>query len=1199
MMEEEKKKHPAGEDNPVSRPRIRSEYSHLFEDDDEDPYEQIFRRVEDHKEENTGGMPVDKDVAVAGLFEESDELPEVPKVPKMIPPKAKTPKIPKAPKAQIIRTRITELLKKLPHPVQPVAPQREENMEQVSVAEVQIGSEPVEPKVEVPAADIPEQQNGQPEESTPAVVPVQTETVPEVPEKAFLPAEAVEESEHIARFARKKPKQAEEIPADPASNVVQPEVMQSIPVMEAESEDKAEAGEEPVIVFAPIGAKTPEQPEYTEYMDLMSRTEDVPKVIPVTEAEVADETGEEPVVVFAPIGAKPSEQPEYTEYMDLMSRTEETPKIIPAVEAEVENETGEEPVIVFAPIGAKSPEQPEYMEYTDLMSRTEDVPKVIPVMETGGDVEDDGEPVIVFAPISPKQAEDAVELPAEKPVAEDEEVGNVPEELPAWNVKVEIPEEIKDVEGKLKMVSVEELPIHIFTEAHPQTPEPSVPEIPVPAFGADVPEEPETEEPAEVQPEEPAVMPQDAPETPEPEQPEEEELPEEPAAEEPPQPICVQWEEETFRPYRGKEIKVISKERLYAPVEKEYQRMVAPGRKKNQQERRRRKRQEACRALKEVAVEKAVHVRDCTVTCAKKTARSLHPKVVYGKVKNIAVSTAETGTYKRSAMLQLVVSGLAGLVLLALLIVNKYDIPLQVELSQYRVPVLFATIHAVAVGATMLLSFRTTVGGTISLFTRHCDRGTDGLVSLLLWGCLAQSVLSIFFYGEIVRGQVSLYAPVCMLVLFMDAWGKLLNHRRVCRAMDLMDSAPGADCAGILMEDTELQNQVDANVPDRLTVIRMPEADRSEFIRNAVRRDGSQKVMRFVTGPLVLAAVLVGALEFSVSGSWMTALAACTAVLCISVPLSVTMCMTVPALRGGKRMGKSGAAVASWDAVVNFGEASCVVIRDEDLFPAFTVKLINVKVIRERLLETAVVSAAAVLHRVGGPLRSVFDRILTGEVDGMPKAERVRTEENGGVVGWVNGLRIIIGKGEHLQKYGIQPPSRDYENKNCPEGKQFVYLAAGGELVAMFVLEYRVDPEIRRSVQTLSDTGCDLAVCTADANLRKEFLAASFDLDEDGVELLNGADLQTQADAEEDTRNQLILRRGSVSLFDGLTACIRMKGAMELASALQFAGMLLGILLIVVFSATGAIYHLSNMVIALFKLFWLTAVLLIPALRRM
>jgi hypothetical protein len=507
----------------------------------------------------------------------------------------------------------------------------------------------------------------------------------------------VEEPERLPLFARKKPKKAEEIPAEPVPDAEQPEAMKTIPVMEEDGDEDTP----PVIVFDPIRPKKPEQPEYTEYTDLMSRSEDAPKVIAAVEAEELDGTGEEPVIVFDPIRPKMPEQPEYTEYTNLMSRSEDAPRFIAAVETEDVDEAGEEPVIVFAPIGAKQPETAEDFVGADIQFRPEDAPKVIPVMESEADAEDDEEPVIVFAPIGPKQDEDAAEAEEVPAAADEEDAGVIPDEPPAWNVKVDIPEEIKDVEGKLKVVSVEELPIHIFTEAHPQA-EPQVPEIPVPEFDAEEAEEAE-DVPADV-PEKSEEVPQDVPETPETTEPEAEELPEEPEEEVPPQPICVQWDEEIFRPYRGKEIRVISRERMYAPVEEEYKRMVAPGRKKKKQERARRKRQEVCRVLKEAATEKAVQVRDCTVTGAKKAAHSLHPRTVYGKVKRIAVSTAETGTYKSSAMLQLVASGLAGLVLLALLIINKYDISLQVELSQYRVPVLFASIHAIAVGAVMLLA---------------------------------------------------------------------------------------------------------------------------------------------------------------------------------------------------------------------------------------------------------------------------------------------------------------------------------------------------------------------------------------------------------------------------------------------------------------------------------------------------------------
>jgi hypothetical protein len=100
------------------------------------------------------------------------------------------------------------------------------------------------------------------------------------------------------------------------------------------------------------------------------------------------------------------------------------------------------------------------------------------------------------------------------------------------------------------------------------------------------------------------------------------------------------------------------------------------------------------------------------------------------------------------------------------------------------------------------------------------------------------------------------------------------------------------------------------------------------------------------------------------------------------------------------------------------------------------------------------------------------------------------------------------------------------------------------------------------------------------------------------VELLRDAE-QTPGISETDSRDQLVLTQGGISLFAGLKTCISAKGAMELAAALQFAGVLLGILLMVIFAATGSVYQLSNLVVALFELFWLTAVVLIPALRRM
>lgn len=666
----------------------------------------------------------------------------------------------------------------------------------------------------------------------------------------------------------------------------------------------------------------------------------------------------------------------------------------------------------------------------------------------------------------------------------------------------------------------------------------------------------------------------------------------------PPPPLCVKWAEDTFRQHREKELLIEPEEDAYAPVEAEYYRIAKPIRKKKKREQFRQRMRDTAKAVKDSAVESAVRLRNQTVNGAKAVAHALKPSVVRAKAYQVMTSAADTATYRNCAITQMIVAGMCGALLAALLVINHFDIPTAMELSQYKVPVLFAGIHAGAMALAVLLSFRTAVGGAASLFSKKFDRGTDGLVSLLMWVCLLQCVLSIFFNNEILRGEVSLYAPVCMMVLFTDAWGKLLIHKRIRQTEQMLDAAPQIESAGMLREDTSLQALVDETVPERLTVILHNELDRKEFLDHAIQPDGGQKLLRTLTLPMAAVAVLIGALEFAVTQSWMGALASCAAVLCVCAPASAALCMSVPILRGAKKMAKYGAAVASWEGISAFGEVGCVAIKDELLYPENAMELINVKIIRSALVETAVISAAAVLHQAGGPMCRIFDRIITGEAGALPKAEQVQTEENGGVTGWINGCRVIVGKGDVLLKYGIQPPSKDYEKKNCPEDKQFMYLAYAGELAAMFIMDYTADPEVKEAVQTLSYTGCDVAVCASDANMTKPFLLECFDLDEDALELIPAAKITDAVTPDTEGSNQLAVTGGSRSLFHGLAVCIRLKSAIEVASALQLAGVILGILLMVVFSATGAIYQVNNIMVGLFELFWLTASVLIPALKK-
>ena len=112
-----------------------------------------------------------------------------------------------------------------------------------------------------------------------------------------------------------------------------------------------------------------------------------------------------------------------------------------------------------------------------------------------------------------------------------------------------------------------------------------------------------------------------------------------------------------------------------------------------------------------------------------------------------------------------------------------------------------------------------------------------------------------------------------------------------------------------------------------------------------------------------------------------------------------------------------------------------------------TVILNGIKTFGGQRIDDAIVDATALMCATGGPLSDLFDQIIKSHHDILPKIENLSYEDDKGVVGWVSGRRILVGNRDLMKGYGIEPPSRDYEEKYLLGGKQVVYLASGGDLV--------------------------------------------------------------------------------------------------------------------------------------------------------
>ena len=89
----------------------------------------------------------------------------------------------------------------------------------------------------------------------------------------------------------------------------------------------------------------------------------------------------------------------------------------------------------------------------------------------------------------------------------------------------------------------------------------------------------------------------------------------------------------------------------------------------------------------------------------------------------------------------------------------------------------------------------------------------------------------------------------------------------------------------------------------------------------------------------------------------------------------------------------------------------------------------------------------------------MFSEVIDKKSDALPFVDSVKFEENKGIVGWIGGERVLIGRRELLQKYGIEniPVIPEGKVKMTSDFDKITYIANSGRLVALIKVSYSPD----------------------------------------------------------------------------------------------------------------------------------------------
>ncbi len=518
-------------------------------------------------------------------------------------------------------------------------------------------------------------------------------------------------------------------------------------------------------------------------------------------------------------------------------------------------------------------------------------------------------------------------------------------------------------------------------------------------------------------------------------------------------------------------------------------------------------------------------------------------------------------------------------------------------------PLIYTIVTTVFLGITLFFCRRTVVNGLRALFTFSAN--SDSAVAIASVGVLVQTVASMFFSGDIVKGNIHLYAVILTGIFFVNAAGKLTMIRRIHSNFRFVNSREQKYAVKAFGDHNTAIKMIENSPTDKpVLTYQVKTGFLKRFLELSYSPDPAETASQMMAPLGLIASLVLCIVTLLLTRSVPVALSALAASLCVCVATSNMLTVNLPISRLCKRARRAGAMVVGYEGVAGAADTTAVMLDAEDLFPLGTIVLNGIKTYGNKsLAEEAIIAASALMNAAGGPLKGVFEQVISENEDILPEVESFEYEDEKGIVGRVDGKRIFIGNRNLLVNHHLEPPARSDETPYASGNNQVIYIAMDENVSAMMVLTYSADRRRKNELQRLEDDGIGIIVRTLDPNINSAFVARVFSLEADSVSVLNselGNVYHKLVSTETPRSDATIATKGRIeSMMNIISACVGMKKGVSTLIIVQNAAIILGFILVAFLACFGAMKALSSLLLFIFVFFWVALIVILPRIRKM
>lgn len=554
----------------------------------------------------------------------------------------------------------------------------------------------------------------------------------------------------------------------------------------------------------------------------------------------------------------------------------------------------------------------------------------------------------------------------------------------------------------------------------------------------------------------------------------------------------------------------------------------------------------------------------------------------------------------RKLFMRSLLSGIIAAVVVVLTIVTRI-FPSAICSAVPFAPAAYAILLFVLMAASLVLNRVAMLSGLSPLV--HIKGNSDTAVAVAGAAGMVQIIVSFFCLGDLNGFHVNYYTVIPMLAFFANNVGKLYMVLRVKDNFKFVSSKGQKYASKIYNNESVAMQMMSGTAADRPIIAYQHKTEfPSNFLKISYAPDPSEDLASKLAPITTIASIIIAVMYGVVKLSFADALNAFALITAVSVPVATLLSVNAPVRKLCKTLLSYGSMLSGYPSVKQFCDSTAIMIDANELFPAESISLEGIKTFEDYGIDESLLCGIAILKEAQNPIANAFDSVVAETEETLPEVESVLYEDEIGLVGWIKSERILVGSRTLMEKYSVEVPNMEYEEKYTSQGRQVTYLSRAGRLVAMFVTRYTPDAQLKAEMQRAETNGISFLIRTTDYNVTNDLVAKLYDLFYRSIKVLPtglGNVLREAEDTVEETSRSYLITNGKASsLARAVTGCVKIKHNISLSIIIQLIAVIFGLLVASTLSLYAGVQVMGSLEVLIYALFWGAAAVFAPAVQK-